>query len=465
MMKLSVYSSQSHSIKFEASSKPANKPITYTADSNSAISPILDPHIYKPITITFTMYEYRDKKTDETHFFMKGDIRVQGHNRVFYVDDTNSDKRKVYHVRNEIKKGWENSIEKGYFVLRVNCPSKTVFDHYHSKLGSDFESKDDVRGVLIKLYGCYLGKNSWIKKHWGMQRNAGHINIDIDMVSKDIANDWFCLKSNKHTSEFASSRPLITHVVGNIVKQIINNYTGTTNKSLSDKGIKVWDIKKIFTELLTWSTHKKNDANTITENGDVSDMMVARATIDSENSSVSGEVEAAPATAVVVETAVEVAAVEVAVEVAATAAAVEVAAVEPAVEVAVEVAAVEPAVEVAVEIAAEVAAVEPAVEVAAVEVAAVVVTSEGLVEATLPNHKVGNVKMLSGLEFIPSSVDGTLSIIDKSIIVCKILQFGHGSPLKSYLESMNSVEGPEYVKGLCKVMSEFMEANQFRKRY
>jgi len=259
---------ENYTIKFEASSKPAKKPITYTANSTTAISPILEPEVHNPIIVTCSMYEHTDRTTNVKETFMKGDIRVQGHNRIFYVENAKSELRKVYPIKYDIKKEWDNAIDKGSFIITLNCPSKKLFEQYYNQLGSDFKKIDDVRGVLMRLYGCYLGMPSW-DESMPTKRNAGYLNIDIDMISKDTAKNYFGLKSNKHNSDLSDTHPIIKSFVSKLVNRIVKHYT-FCNLSISKSGlgVKTWNTEKIFNQLLGKDTESVADGGNPTPTSD-----------------------------------------------------------------------------------------------------------------------------------------------------------------------------------------------------
>jgi hypothetical protein len=424
---------ENYTIKFEASSSPIKGPITRVADSSTAISPTIDQEVYHPIHITCSMYEYTNKKTKEVDTFMKGEMRVEGHKCVFYVEDASSEKRKLYPIRFESKKEWENAMEKGEFTLSLNCPSKPLFTAYSNRLGSDIRGIDEARGVLMRMFGCFLGKPSWDKESMGSQRNAGYFNVIVDMLSKNTANTYFGLKSNKHNSDLLDSHPIIRNFIGKIVKGVIDNYTNY-KISTSTTGVKVWDSDKVFKQLLGKPISRpappvanNDDLLTlineilVSDEAPVSEVTAVQDETPSEGSDVDSDAET-------VEAVVEVA--------------------EPVVEV-VEVAEVKPAV----------VEVKPALADVAEPVAAVVaVVPVQQSETTLPNHKVGDVRMATGLVFT-SSIDGTLSMIDNSNVVCRILSVGHGAALKTYFESVKSIKGDDYVKGLVKSMSDYMGVN------
>ena len=403
-----------YTIKFEASSSPIKGPITRIADSSTVISPTIEPDTYHPIHITCSMYEYTNKKTKEVDTFMKGEMRVEGHNCEFYVENASSEKRKVYPIRFESKKEWENATEKGQFTLSLNCPSKSLFNTYANRLGSDIKGIDEARGVLMRMFGCFLGKPSWDKESMGSQRNAGYFNIIVDMLSKNTANTYFGLKSNKHNSDLQDSHPIIRNFIGKIVKGIIDNYTNY-KVSTSTSGIKVWDSDKVFKQLLgkpisraAPPVAKNDDVLTlineilVSDEAPVSEEAAVQDEASSEGSDVGSDTETVEAVPEVV---------------------------------------AEPVVEVVA---------EPVVE----QVAVAVQPSED----TLPAHRIGDVRVATGLVFT-SSIDGTLSMINNSNVVSKILSFGHGSTLKSYFESVKHTKGDDYVKGLVKSMSDYMEAN------
>jgi len=419
---------ENYTIKFEASSSPIKGPITRVADSSTAISPTIEQEVYHPIHITCSMYEYTNKKTKEVDTFMKGEMRVEGHKCVFYVEDASSEKRKLYPIRFESKKEWEGATEKGDFTLSLNCPSKPLFTAYSNRLGSDIRGIDEARGVLMRMFGCFLGKPSWDKESMGSQRNAGYFNVIVDMLSKNTANTYFGLKSNKHNSDLLDSHPIIRNFIGKIVKSIIDNYTNYKINT-STTGVKVWDSDKVFKQLLGKPISRvapkvDSDENLLTLINEIVTSEVAAVPDEtpSEGSDVDSDADTVEAVVEVTEPVVEV--VEV---------------VEP-------VAEVKPAV----------AEVRPALADVAEPVAAVVPVQQS--ETTLPNHKVGDVRIATGLVFNPS-IDGTLSMIDNSNVVCRILSVGHGSALKSYFESVKSTKGDDYVKGLVKAMSDYMEEN------
>ena len=427
---------ENYTIKFEASSQPIKGPITRIADSSTAISPTIEQDIHHPIHITCSMNEYTNKKTKEIDTFIKGEMRVEAHNCTFYVENATSDKRKVYPIRFESKKEWENAIEKGSFTLSLNCPSKQLFTSYSNRLGSDIKGIDEARGVLMKLFGCILGKPSWDKESMGSQRNAGYFNIIVDMVSKNTANTYFGLKSNKHNSDLLDSHPIIRNFVGKIVKGIIDNYS-SYKVSTSTSGVKIWDSDKVFHQLLGKPIARKKPTiateDILNFMGDTEETASVEEVI-SEKSDSGSDIDTQPE--VVAETQPEV-----------------VAETQPEV-----VAETQP--EVVVETQPEVV-VETQTEVVAETVPETqpeVVIQKQSVEDTLPNHKLGNVRRTSGLLF-NSSIDGTLLMIDDSNVICRILSVGHGAALAKYFDSVKQVKGDEYVKGVFKAISDYMEAN------
>ena len=439
---------ENYTIKFEASSQPIKGPITRIADSNTAISPTIEQDIHHPIHVTCSMNEYTNKKTKEIDTFIKGEMRVEGHNCTFYVENATSEKRKVYPIRFESKKEWEHAIEKGSFTLSLNCPSKQLFTAYSNRLGCDIKGIDEARGVLMKLFGCILGKPSWDKESMGSQRNAGYFNIIVDMCSKNTANTYFGLKSNKHNSDLLDSHPIIRNFIGKIVKGIIDNYS-SYKVSTSTSGVKLWDSDKVFNQLLGKPISKKKPT---IPTEDVLNLMGAIEETASERSEEGSDIETQ--SEVTLEPQPEVQALvenqpEVTVE------SVPEVVLEPVPEVV-----LEPVPEVAVENQLEIVQLEivqPEIVQPVVENQPCLVQQQSVVD-TLPNHKIGNVKVTTGLVFNPS-IDGTLSMIDNSNVVCRILSVGHGSTLKSYFESVNHVKGPDFVKGLVKVMSDYMETN------
>jgi hypothetical protein len=50
-------------------------------------------------------------------------------------------------------------------------------------------------------------------------------------------------------------------------------------------------------------------------------------------------------------------------------------------------------------------------------------------------------------------------VIEDSNVICRILSVGHGAALAKYFDSVKQVKGDEYVKGVVKAMSQYMETN------
>ena len=227
---------------------------TKFANTNTALSPILAPTKFRPITIMCTIYECNNNNKKET--FLQCVVVIGGHELTFYISDLSNDARtKKPVIFHQAKPYYVHAIKEGTFTFQVNCVSEDVFTRHSNSLGTDLKGVDNTRGVYTEVFGRILGKPYW-DKLWGAARNSGYVGAILSINSKKVVNKYFGLQSNKHNSELGDSHPVIQKLLEITMKGIIKNYSDY-NCQTTKTGVTTWKYEDVFTHLFEKTGAKK----------------------------------------------------------------------------------------------------------------------------------------------------------------------------------------------------------------
>ena len=243
-----VYSSilkSGYSILFEPNARSGG---LLRADAESALTPLIDPKTFVPISFNVDIYEYETPLRKETYLHIS--VTCGGHEREFYITDCPfvNKRLKKTELIHEPNPAWSNAVLVGNFSFEYNCIQEDIFKKYSTALGSDLRGVDNTRGIYTNIFGRILGKPYW-SKAWSAARNSGYIGASLSIASKKIANLYFGLQSNKHNSELADSHPVIQAFLDIAMKCMIKNYSDY-KRATSKSGVKVWRADKFFDQIL-----------------------------------------------------------------------------------------------------------------------------------------------------------------------------------------------------------------------
>ena len=234
-----------YSILFEPNARSGG---LLRADAESALTPLIDPKTFVPISFNVDIYEHETVLRKET--YLKISVTCGGHEREFYITDcpfVNKRLKKTELIL-EPNPSWTSARLMGNFTFEYNCIQEDIFKKYSNALGSDLRGVDNTRGIYTNIFGRTLGKPYW-SKGWSAARNSGYIGASLCIASKKIANLYFGLQSNKHNSELADSHPVIQAFLDIAMKCMIKNYSDYKRAS-SKSGVKVWKADKFFDQIL-----------------------------------------------------------------------------------------------------------------------------------------------------------------------------------------------------------------------
>jgi hypothetical protein len=117
-----------------------------------------------------------------------------------------------------------------------------------AKLGADFKSVQDTRGVFVSWNGRYLGLPYWNSKKnsiWGSKQNCTPLRCDIVIENSHFIAENICkIQSDKSQIDLDDAHPVLIRLmdcfVGNIVNKMIQSSLRTATQKADDNYKPIW---------------------------------------------------------------------------------------------------------------------------------------------------------------------------------------------------------------------------------
>jgi hypothetical protein len=117
-----------------------------------------------------------------------------------------------------------------------------------AKLGADFKSVQDTRGVFVSWNGRYLGLPYWNSKknsNWGAKQNCTPLRCDIVIENSHFIAENICkIQSDKSQIDLDDAHPVLIRLmdcfVGNIVNKMIQSSLRNAAQKADDNYKPVW---------------------------------------------------------------------------------------------------------------------------------------------------------------------------------------------------------------------------------
>ena len=166
----------------------------------------------------------------------------------FYISNNLTDGRcKGSQVLDSYLK-WQKLTTKGTFKIRFTSLSTNEDRTMKAKLGEDFNSVEDTRGVFVSWNGRYLGLPYWKSKKsskWVSKANTSPLRCDIVIENSHFIAENICkIQSDKSQIDLDDAHPVLIRLmdcfVGNIVSKMIQSSCKTAAQKLDNNYKPVW---------------------------------------------------------------------------------------------------------------------------------------------------------------------------------------------------------------------------------
>ena len=174
--------------------------------------------------------------------------KVQEGTSTFYITDKPTDRRFQFSQVLPTYPNWLKLTNKGTFKIRFTSLSTNEDKAMKSKLGEDFKSVQDTRGVFVSWNGRYLGLPYWNSKknsNWGSKANSSPLRCDIVIENSHFIAENICkIQSDKSQIDLDDAHPVLIRLmdcfVGNIVNKMIQSTCKTAMQKADDNYKPVW---------------------------------------------------------------------------------------------------------------------------------------------------------------------------------------------------------------------------------
>jgi hypothetical protein len=223
------------------------KGIKNELNSETAIDPLCGSYILGNVTV--------GTKNDEVVFKVVlsiSDKPLEGIS-TFYITNKPTDKRYQFSQVVESWPKWDSLTTKGTFKIRFTSLSQNEDKAMKIKLGTDFKSVQDTRGVFVRYNGRYLGLPYWNNKknsNWGSKQNCTPLRCDIIIENSHFIAENICkIQSDKSQIDLDDAHPVLGRLmecfVGNIVNKMIQSSLRTPEQKANDDYKPLW-TKQVF---------------------------------------------------------------------------------------------------------------------------------------------------------------------------------------------------------------------------
>jgi hypothetical protein len=166
----------------------------------------------------------------------------------FYISNKPTDRRYQFSQVFASYPKWSKLTPKGTFKIRFTSLSQNDDKAMKAKLGADFKSVQDTRGVFVSWNGRYLGLPYWNSKktsNWGAKQNCTPLRCDIVIENSHFIAENICkIQSDKSQIDLDDAHPVLIRLmdcfVGNIVNKMIQSSLRTAAQKADDNYKPVW---------------------------------------------------------------------------------------------------------------------------------------------------------------------------------------------------------------------------------
>jgi len=190
--------------------------------------------------------------TKDDEVVLKVDLSIsdkpQEGTSTFYITNKPTDKRYQFSQVIPSYSKWSKLTTKGTFKIRLTSLSTNEDKAMKARLGDDFKSVQDTRGVFVSWNGRYLGFPYWNSKKnsiWGSKANCSPLRCDIVIENSHfIAENIGKIQSDKSQIDLDDAHPVLIRLmdcfVGNIVNKMIQSTCKTKPQKDDDNYKPVW---------------------------------------------------------------------------------------------------------------------------------------------------------------------------------------------------------------------------------
>ena len=166
----------------------------------------------------------------------------------FYISNKPTDGRYKFSQVFASYPKWSKLTNKGTFKIRFTSLSPNDDKLMKARLGEDFTSVNDLRGVFVNWNGRYLGLPYWNTKKnsiWGSKQNCTPLRCDILIENSHFIAENICkIQSDKSQIDLDDAHPVLMELmncfVGNIVNKMIQSNCKTKAQKADDNYKPVW---------------------------------------------------------------------------------------------------------------------------------------------------------------------------------------------------------------------------------
>ena len=166
----------------------------------------------------------------------------------FYISNKPTDGRYKFSQVFASYPKWSKLTNKGTFKIRFTSLSPNDDKLMKARLGEDFTSVNDLRGVFVNWNGRYLGLPYWNTKKnsiWGSKQNCTPLRCDILIENSHFIAENICkIQSDKSQIDLDDAHPVLMELmncfVGNIVNKMIQSNCKTKAQKEDDNYKPVW---------------------------------------------------------------------------------------------------------------------------------------------------------------------------------------------------------------------------------
>jgi len=191
--------------------------------------------------------------TKDDEVVLKVDLSIsdkpQEGTTTFYISNKPTDGRyKFSQVFTSYPK-WSKLTTKGTFKIRFTSLSTNEDKVMKARLGEDFKSVNDLRGVFVSWNGRYLGLPYWNTKKtsiWGSKQNCSPMRCEILIENSHFIAENICkIQSDKSQIDLDDAHPVLMELMNCFVGNIVNKMIQSTKKTAAQKADD--DYKPVWT--------------------------------------------------------------------------------------------------------------------------------------------------------------------------------------------------------------------------
>ena len=167
----------------------------------------------------------------------------------FYISNKPTDGRYKFSQVFASYPKWSKLTNKGTFKIRFTSLSPNDDKLMKARLGEDFTSVNDLRGVFVNWNGRYLGLPYWNTKKnsiWGSKQNCTPLRCDILIENSHFIAENICkIQSDKSQIDLDDAHPVLMELMNCFVGNIVNKMIQSTKKTAAQKADE--DYKPVWT--------------------------------------------------------------------------------------------------------------------------------------------------------------------------------------------------------------------------